>query len=158
MADSHQGFSVSSCGLVMWPSDPHLGSSLDGITKCTCCGKGVLEIKCPNKYCDGLQGGTQDWQFCLDKSFNLKDSHPYYYQIHLHMFVCDVSHCDFVVWTKKEVIVQRIVKKFLDEALPNAQHVFISSVLPELKVHKDMTLTWRLIKPAKAVEDQHFEK
>ncbi|XP_060799821.1 uncharacterized protein LOC132901441 isoform X2 [Neoarius graeffei] len=76
MAQSHEGFSVSSCGLVIRPSDPYLGSSPDGITQCTCCGKGVLEIKCPYKYCDGLQGSTEDTQFCLDKSHILKNSHP----------------------------------------------------------------------------------
>ena len=134
MAESHEGFSVSHCGLVLRPSDPHLGSSPDGITKCTCCGKGVLEIKCPYKYRDGLEGSTEDTQFCLDKSFTLKNSHPYYYQTQLHMFVCGVSHCDFVLWTRKEVIVQRVLKnqEFLEEALPKAQHAFISIVLPEL--------------------------
>ena len=29
------------------PSFPHLGTSPDGIMQCTCCGKGVFEIKCP---------------------------------------------------------------------------------------------------------------
>lgn len=50
------------------------------------------------------------------------------------MFVCDVKYCDFVLWSKKEFIVQRILRneEFLKEALPKAQDFFISSVLPEL--------------------------
>jgi len=134
MVENHQDFSVSSCGLVVRPSEPHLGSSPDGMVRCTCCGKGLVEIKCPYKYRNGLQGSTEDRQFCLDESLNLKNSHPYYYQTQLHMFVSDVSYCDFVVWTRNEVIVQRILKntEFLQENLPKAQHAFISTVLPEI--------------------------
>lgn len=134
MSQSHPDFSGSSCGLVVKPSEPHLGSSPDGIARCTCCGKGVVEIKCPYKYSDSLQGCTKDEQFCLDKSFALKHSHTYYYQCQLHMFVCDVKYCDFVLWSKKEFIVQRILRneELLKEALPKAQDFFISSVLPEL--------------------------
>lgn len=50
MSQSHPDFSISSCGLVV----RHLGSSPDGIARCTCCGKGVVEIKCPYKYSDSL--------------------------------------------------------------------------------------------------------
>ncbi len=123
MVKNHQDFSVSSCGLVVRPSESHLGSSPDGMVRCTCCGKGLVEIKCPYKYRDGL-----------DKSFNLKNSHPYYYQTQLQMFVSDVSYCDFVLWTRNEVIVQRILKnaEFLMENLSKAQHAFISTVLPEI--------------------------
>ncbi len=110
MVKNHQDFSVSSCGLVVRPSEPHLGSSPDDMVRCTCCGKGLVEIKCPYKYRDGLQGSAEDRQFCLDKYFNLKNSHPYYYQTQLHVFVSDVSYCDFVLWTRNEVIVQRILK------------------------------------------------
>ncbi|XP_030253461.1 uncharacterized protein LOC115569598 [Sparus aurata] len=134
MSQSHPEFSISSCGLVVQPSEPHLGSSPDGIARCTCCGKGVVEIKCPYKYRNSLQGCTEDEQFCLDKSFSLKHSHTYYYQTQLHMFVCGVSYCDFVLWTKEKFIVQRILRneEFLQEALPKAHKFFISSVLPEL--------------------------
>ena len=110
MSQSHPDFTISSCGLVVQPSEPHLGSSPDGIARCTCCGKGVVEIKCPYKYRDSLQGCTEDKQFCLDKSFLLKQSHTYYYQTQLHMFVCGVSYCDFVLWTKEKFIVQRILR------------------------------------------------
>lgn len=131
---NHQDLQVRHCGLVLRPNEPHLGSSPDGIVTCTCCGKGALEIKCPYKYRDGLQGCTEDKQFCLGESFKLKHSHQYYYQAQLHMFVCDVNYCDFVVWTKHEVIVQRVFRdeELLREALPKAKIFFVSNVLPEL--------------------------
>lgn len=130
MAQSHEDFKVSPSGLVVRPSEPHLGSSLDGITTCTCCGRGVVEIKCQYKYREGLQGSKEDMQFCLDKSDKLKPSHPYYYQIQLHMHVCDVGYCDLVVWTKQEFVVKRILKdeELLEQSLPKAQDVFITCV------------------------------
>lgn len=133
-SQSHQDFEVSSSGLVVRPSEPHLGSSPDGIVTCTCCGRGVVEIKCPYKYREGLQGSKEDKQFCLDNTDQLKTSHPYYYQVQLHMHVCDVSYCDFVVWTTEEFILQRILKddELLQQTLPKAQDVFITCVLPEL--------------------------
>lgn len=143
MSKTHQDLQVRHCGLVLRPGEPHLGTSPDGIITCTCCGKGALEIKCPYKYRDGLEGCTQDKQFCLDESNHVKKSHPYYHQTQLHMFVCDVDHCDFVVWTKKEAIIVRIYRDedFLQEAMPKAKKFFISYVLPELLTrHHDPAL------------------
>lgn len=133
-AKKHEDFTVTCSGLVVSPQDPHLGSSPDGMIDCSCCGKGVLEIKCPYKYKDGLHGSTGDKKFCLDHTNSLKKSHPYYYQVQFHMHVCNVSHCDFVVWTKQEFVVQRIMKDqdFLLETMPKAYKVFISVILPEL--------------------------
>ena len=43
----HQEFSLVTTGLHVNPLFPHLGASPDGLISCKCCGKGVLEIKCP---------------------------------------------------------------------------------------------------------------
>ena len=43
-----------------------------------------------------------DTQFCLIQqgdSLHLDHSHAYYYQIQAQLFVCDVQHCDFCVFT-----------------------------------------------------------
>ena len=45
--DRHDCFTISSSGLVVNSNWPHFGASLDAIVTCTCCGKGVVEIKCP---------------------------------------------------------------------------------------------------------------
>ena len=47
MRDDHIDFTVVPTGLHVNPSFPHLGASPDGIVSCCCCGKGLLEIKCP---------------------------------------------------------------------------------------------------------------
>ena len=65
----------------------HLGASPDGIVQCTCCGKGVLEIKCPYnaRECTISDAVHENLIDCLEKTpcgFSLKHSHSYYYQIH----------------------------------------------------------------------------
>ena len=47
---------VYSTGLHINAKYPHLGGSPDGIIVCDCHGKGLLEIKCPHKYHNGLKG------------------------------------------------------------------------------------------------------
>lgn len=59
-----------------------------------------MEIKSPYKYREGLLDVTDD--FCLDQNYDLKKMHPYYYQVQLHIHVCNVKYCDFIVWTIPE--------------------------------------------------------
>ncbi|KAJ8290530.1 hypothetical protein GJAV_G00014080, partial [Gymnothorax javanicus] len=131
---SHENVQVSRCGFVIRPDEPHLGTSPDGKVVCDCCGEGVLEIKCPYKYREGLQGVTVSEDFCLDQAFQVKKTHQYYYQAQLHMFVCNVQYCDFVVWTTQEMVVNRIRRdeQLLQNALPKAKQCFMSCILPEL--------------------------
>ncbi|KAL1274388.1 hypothetical protein QQF64_027202 [Cirrhinus molitorella] len=134
MKTKHQNFDVELCGLVVHPDKPYLGASPDGIANCTCCGKATVEIKCPYKYRDGLTGSSEDTQFCLDKALQLKKNHEYYHQVQLHMYVCNTQYCDFVVWTKEDVAINRISKdeEMLQSVLPKAEVFFKQSVLPEL--------------------------
>ena len=43
-------------GLHISANYAHLGASPDGIIDRDCCGKGLVEVKCPRKYSAGLQG------------------------------------------------------------------------------------------------------
>jgi hypothetical protein len=43
----HQDLNISSAGLFVDANQPHIGASPDGLVSCSCCGKGVLEVKCP---------------------------------------------------------------------------------------------------------------
>ena len=68
MKESHSNFSVCDVGLVINPKWPYLGATPDGKVSCTCCGKGIIEIKCP--YChkeSTIDNATQDKNFCLKK-------------------------------------------------------------------------------------------
>lgn len=104
----HKNAKVGLCGFAIRPDEPHLGASPDAKVVCDCCGEGVVEIKSPYKYRDGLLAVTVTDDFCLDQNYDLKKTHPYYYQVQLHMYVCNVRYCDFVVWTTPEMIVNHI--------------------------------------------------
>ena len=47
MSEHHSNFSVTKSGLHLSMDSSFLGASPDGMSICTCCGIGVLEIKCP---------------------------------------------------------------------------------------------------------------
>lgn len=106
----HQGFIVSNSGLSINPKWPHLGASPDGMISCHCCGKGVVEVKCP--YCyrnDDINNDTK--QFYKDSSGNSYLDHGHV--ITKCKLICDVEYCDFVVCTFPEsqlfiIIIERI--------------------------------------------------
>jgi len=50
------------------PTNPFIGASPDGIISCLCCGKGVVEVKCPFSCKDkSLDEAVKDKAFCLEK-------------------------------------------------------------------------------------------
>ena len=59
-----------------------IGASPDGLVECSCCGKGLLEIKCP--YCIKEKLPDEEFSgFCKSKhpdKWGLKKDHAYFYQ------------------------------------------------------------------------------
>ena len=47
MKEGHIDFEINKSGLIIDPIYPFIGASPDGLVCCTCCGCGVLEVKCP---------------------------------------------------------------------------------------------------------------
>ena len=45
---------ILKAGLFVDTSQPYIGATPDGTVTCTCCGKGLLEVKCPHCAKDGL--------------------------------------------------------------------------------------------------------
>ena len=56
------------------------------------------------------------------------------YQVQLQMKICQVQYCDFVVWKKADVFVQRILVdiEFIDDAIKNVKSFIKLAILPEL--------------------------
>ena len=92
-------FAITKTGLHISADYPHLGTSPDGIIDCDCCGKGLVEIKCPRKYSTGLKGWENDKNFSIDSSKNVKKDHSYFARMQGQMFLFGVRFCDFFVWT-----------------------------------------------------------
>ncbi len=122
------------------PSFSYLGATPDGIVMCDCCGKGVLEVKCPYQCRADLsfQDASEVREFCLEKncdgssSLLLCSNHSYFYQIHLQMRLCSVSFCYFVV--SREVFIIKIDRNdcFLEAAINKDTKFFRNCILPEL--------------------------
>ena len=141
MKQQHQSLSVKESGLILDPMYPFVGASPDGVITCTCCGTGVLEIKCPysckNK---GLKEVSEEksWFFLRVTEaghLELKDNHQYFYQVQLQMKLCNASYCDFVVWSKNQgILVQRIFPdaEFINRALQQVENFIKHGILPEL--------------------------
>ena len=134
MQKKHTTMTVKAVGLTVSADEPYLAASPDGVFSCDCCGTGLLEIKCPYKYREGLQGSESDASFCLDARYHLRPTHQYYSQIQLQMYVCKMNICDFMVWTKLDIVILRLQRdeQFLKEHLPKAEAFLMNHLLPEL--------------------------
>ncbi|KAJ8017633.1 hypothetical protein HOLleu_44819 [Holothuria leucospilota] len=134
---NHDNFTVEESGLVINPAFPHIGASPDGIINCNCCGRGVLEVKCP--FC--VKESTAEEHECLvsDKesgkeTFRLSKRHQYYYQVQTQLFVCQTEYCDFLVCTEKNFHLERITPdaEFWKSVEKQATNFFRNVVLLEL--------------------------
>ena len=68
----------------MCTRQPFLAATPDGVVSCSCCGEGLLEIKCPFKYRNSQPASIEDESFYLHKvgsEVTLDKKHDYYYQV-----------------------------------------------------------------------------
>ncbi|XP_070189196.1 uncharacterized protein [Littorina saxatilis] len=141
VSNDHEGFGVEPCGLFIRPMFPTLGASPDGMIVCRCHGRGCLEVKCPASKADlTIDEACQDKNFCLGKEENvigLKRHHPYYMQVQTQMALSETNFCDFVVWTKKGLHVERVLfdADFWQDSVVKMTEFFSAVVLPELVAH-----------------------
>ena len=136
-------------GLSLLPEKSYLGASSDGRLNCksvdTCC-IGCLEIKCPYSIKGSLTitltpeeiADRHGKDFFMtrgeDGLLHLRTSHPYYAQVQGELAVHNVEWCDFVVYSNRTVVVDRILNDFsywikLNETLDN---FYIEHVVPEI--------------------------
>ncbi|XP_069116847.1 uncharacterized protein [Argopecten irradians] len=109
----HQKASLQLCGLFVDKDHPFLGASPDGIVKCKCCGEGLLEVKCSFMYKNQTpQEACADnhYHVYLDENddVRLKPGTSWYTQIQGQLGVCGKKWCDFILYTKKGFVVDRI--------------------------------------------------
>lgn len=133
----HDNFIVEEAGFTINPQYPVLGASPDARVSCDRCGMGVVEVKCP--HC--VRSSTLDMytgsKSCLEETEDgrqLKKTHPYYYQIQTQIFICGSDYADFVVWTEKEVHIERIEPDadFWNNVAKKALNFHTMAIMPEL--------------------------
>ena len=76
----------------------------------------------------------KDYLIEKDGKFSLDRTHAYYYQIQLQMFVLKRKFCDFVIWSKKEIFIERIYfcLNFIEINLKKASIFHKNVIKPEL--------------------------
>ena len=137
MTDLHQQFKCIDAGLVINPLFPHLGASPDGFTECKCCGKGILELKCPFSCKEGIPDDLIGKRGSFMTQHGLMKTHKYFTQVQGQLSVCNREFCDFVVWTPQKTTIQRIYQdySFIEKLLKKLTSFFVDYMLPELLTH-----------------------
>jgi hypothetical protein len=124
-----QGIHVHDCGLCVNPEFPYLGATPDGIV-CDDGDCGIIEIKCPYTARDmSIEESLSLPGFCLEERDNkicLKKTHAYYYQIQGQLMITGVEFCDFIVYTRKEIHIERIDQDlvFMNKLLSDLSKVY----------------------------------
>jgi hypothetical protein len=122
----------------LWVSLEHneLCGSPDGLID----DDGVLEIKCPYSARDfeTMQEASRKHQIGLkyDKDGNpqLPRSHKYFYQIQAQMYVTGRIFCDFVVWSRQDLVCIRVPRdeSYIREKVTKVLEFYKEYILPEL--------------------------
>ena len=135
----HRDLRFSETGLVVNSDYPFLGASPDGEVACSCCGKGIIEIKCPFTCREKtFDEAVEDRDFCLmkqpDGKFALQKRHQYYYQVQAQLKITAAAFCDFVVFRPGSLVFQRLYPddEFIAPVIEKIIEFYKFGVLPEL--------------------------
>lgn len=66
-AKEHHKLQITDSGLFISTERPYIGASPDAIVTCECCGKGVVEIKCPFCFKEELPADDNPSNFCMTR-------------------------------------------------------------------------------------------
>ena len=135
----HHDFELQSLGLVISDQTPWLAASPDGCVSCSCCGLGVVEIKCPYTLREKpLMDEIKSKNFYVkrnnDGTFYLCNDHEYFYQVQLEMYCTGTTYCDFIVWTFNEHLIFRVPRDngFIDGLVITCSNYWGEVILKEL--------------------------
>ncbi|XP_066023281.1 uncharacterized protein [Pocillopora verrucosa] len=98
----HKDAKFRECGLFIDESDQFIGASPDLLVECSCCGLGVLEVKCPYSIVNDLPSEDNlSYLVKINGKIVLKEKHAYFAQIQGQMAVTKRTWCHFLVYTQK---------------------------------------------------------
>lgn len=130
------GCKVERLGIIVPPSAPWLGASLDGVS-----GKHCIEVKCPltgkNKTAtDVVEGLNYLTGSVTDNTLKLKTNHQYYGQVQLQMLLSGLKICHFIIYASYDNSFIGIEipfdAKFTADMLQVLRYVYFANVLPIL--------------------------
>lgn len=135
----HSNLIIKRTGVHLCSDNLFLAASPDGILSCSCHGIAVVEVKCPYKYRNStILAACKDPDFPLkydplEKKYKLLESHQYYYQTQLQMYVTGHHLCYFVVFTSIDLVYVKVPynSELLQESIPITKKYFLEIVMPE---------------------------
>ncbi|KAH9365161.1 hypothetical protein HPB48_015773 [Haemaphysalis longicornis] len=134
----HHDVEFHQAGLLISQEYVFLGATPDLLVKCSCCGEGTVEVKCPwtvrdGQLCDLLREKSSCVSEC-EGSLRLKKSHRYYYPDPGATVCVEKGVLRLLLWTCTEIHVERVKadKEFLLPLLQAAEGFFKKVLLPEL--------------------------
>lgn len=131
----HMRLTVEKCGLFVSGQSTHLCASPDRIVACDCCGHGLLEVKCPFS-CIDVDPKLANLAYLDNRSgeIKLKREHSYYAQVQMQMGVLERQWCDFFVYSKGGIFLERIEfdRDYWDILQKVCLQFYIRYVVPEL--------------------------
>lgn len=143
MKTLHKNLTVALTGLIVSTQESILAATPDGLIHCDCCGDGCLEIKCPYTMLDksvNIKQFAALKNSCLisknNNEYGLDKKHAYYFQVQLQMYVTETNYTDFMVWSKKDILIERIYfdKIFVESNICKAKKLHSNVIVPELLV------------------------
>lgn len=135
----HENLKVDSCGLFIDATLSFLCASPDRLVQCSCCGSGIVEVKCPLKSADKKPtDAALPYLRTLDNKVTLSRSHKYYTQIQCQLAVSVRQWCDFFVYSQCGYHLERICfdKVFWQSRQQMLEKCFNSVVIPHLVGNK----------------------
>lgn len=138
--DHNCSLKVKEVGFVVRADVPYIGASPDGIVSCDCHSSKLLEIKCPYKYRDGFKDWQTDPKFPVNKDFSIKRNHPYYCQVQLQMYLCNLELCDLYMFSPASAaaIICPVNRdnEIINHMLTKFHALFMTVLLPEIITRK----------------------
>ena len=78
-------------GLCLSTAYPMFGASPDGLVQFTCCGEGLVEIKCPYTLRESGDFSQLAWMCLVDDKYCLSRNHRHFFQVQMQLFVANKS-------------------------------------------------------------------
>ena len=138
----HHNDEVTDSGLVLDVEEPCLGCSPDALVNIPASRVplGIAEFKCPYtaQSQTPAEAAASNSKFSCSLSssgeLKLKQGHNYYYQVQGTLGITKRSWCDFVIWTPRGTMVDRIDAgpHFWERLKPKLVEFYKKAVLPEL--------------------------
>ena len=137
----HNGLYIAPSGFVVCESHPFLGVSPDAVVHDPNSPNpfGLAEVKCPYsaRNLSPIEAAKSPNFYCdvIGSKLKLKRSHPYYSQVQGQMAITERHWCDFIVYTKKGIHVERIdfdPEFWNDKLLPKLEDFYDTCLAPNI--------------------------